>query len=465
MNNDTRPKTRRATGVPALVVLAAGQLLSAVGTRMTNFALAVYVYDKTGSATQLTTLSLCAVLATVVFSPLAGVLVDRWSRRLTIMLSDLGSLAVTAVLLLLFATGQIYVWELYVTNLLTGALLAFQMPAYMSVISTIVDKKNYPRASAIFSITRSAPTVIAPGVAAAVLATVGIEAILAVDTLSYAVAVATVFFVAFPATQPSARHGIADLLQQTVFGFRYIWKSSAMRSLETVQFLTILLSGFGAVLITPFILARTGDVAKVGLVSSIGAVGGIFGALLVSALRPTPRKVRRMLAGTLVLGVLGRAVFGFADSVLAWSFAWTVTWFCLPFVNSYGHAIWQEKLDPAIQGRIFATRQLIEGIGVPISFGIAGPLADHVFEPQMRPGHVLGNVFGSLLGTTPGSGMALMYVLTGALLAVVAVAGFSVPSVRDVEVVVANFEESTEGPVAAVNPKASQDKAVKKAEV
>ncbi|QUQ67039.1 MFS transporter [Kutzneria sp. CA-103260] len=439
MNVSVRPETRLLTGVSALVVLAAGQLLSAVGTRMTNFALAVYVYNETGSATQLTTMSMCALLATAVFSPLAGALVDRWRRRTTIMVSDAGSLVVTAALLALFATGQIQVWELFVANVLTGALMAFQLPAYISTVSMIVDRRNYPRASAIFSITRSAPAVIAPGVAAPVLSSIGMKAILAIDGLSYAVAVATVFLVAFPVVEPKLRKGFQELLREMAFGFRYIWNRPAMRGLETVQFLTILLSGFGAVLITPFILDRTGSVDEVGLVSSIGAVGGIVGAVLLSVMKPTSRKAVRMLAATMVFGLVGRALFGFADSVAVWSFAWLTTWFCLPFINSYGHSIWQEKVDPQVQGRVFATRQLVEGIGIPIAVGLAGPLADTVFEPQMRPGHLLGDVFGGVLGTTPGSGVALMYVLTGALLAVLAVVGLALRSVRDIESAVPDF--------------------------
>lgn len=432
-------RKRRLTGVPALFALAVGQLLSAVGTRMTNFALAVYVFERTGSTAQLTTMSMCGLLATALCSPFAGVLVDRWHRRLTIVLSDAGSIVITTVVLVLFATGKIQVWELFLTNIVTGALLAFNVPAYISTISQVVDKKNYPRAAAVYSMTKSVPAVFAPGVAAGILSLIGINAILAIDAISYFIAVVSAFLVAFP---PMARKQKAfeDFFKEVAFGFRYIWSRSAMRALEMVQFLMILLAAFGAVLLIPFVLTRHGTVAEAGLVGSIGAVGGVAGSILLSSLKPTQHKVARMLLATAVFGLLGRVMVAFGHSLWIWAPGWIAVWFCLPFMNGYGHAIWQEKIDPSIQGRIFATRQLVEGLGIPLAFAVAGPLTDDVFEPQMRPGHLLAHIFGGLLGTAPGSGIALIFLLTGTLMVLLAIVGFLIPSVRHIESRVADFD-------------------------
>src|SRR5918911_1145893 len=126
---------RRPTGIAAFTVLWLGQVLSTVGTRMTNFVLGIWVWQRTGQASDLALLIFSAFAATVLASPVAGSFVDRWNRRVTIMLSDLGSAAATLVTLVLFLTGTVELWQLVVVNAVTGAFLAFQGPAYGAAIA------------------------------------------------------------------------------------------------------------------------------------------------------------------------------------------------------------------------------------------------------------------------------------------------------------------------------------------
>lgn len=133
-------KPHRPSGFLAFTTIWLGQLLSTLGTRMTTFALSIWIWQQTGHATDLALMTFAGFLATAVFSPLAGSLIDRWNRRLTIVLSDVGSGAATVLLLVLFATGSAQVWQLYAVNVLTGAFLAFQTPAYSSTISLMMRK-------------------------------------------------------------------------------------------------------------------------------------------------------------------------------------------------------------------------------------------------------------------------------------------------------------------------------------
>ena len=94
---------------------------------------------------------------------------DRWNRRLTIVLSDIGSAVATAALLVLFLTDSVEIWQLYLVNLVTGAFLAFQLPAYQATITVMMEKGHYPRANAMMFAVRTIPVIFAPGFAAALL--------------------------------------------------------------------------------------------------------------------------------------------------------------------------------------------------------------------------------------------------------------------------------------------------------
>lgn len=433
---------KRPTGFAAFTVIWLGQLVSTLGTRMTNFALSIFIWQQTGRASDLALMTFAAFLATVVFSPIAGSLIDRWNRRLTIVLSDIGSAAATCAILVLFLTGAAQVWQLYVVNLVTGAFLAFQAPAYASTISVMMAKGHYPRANAMLSLAQSVPAIFAPSLAAVLLTVVNIRLVLAIDVASYLLAIATVFLVAIPA-RPAVEPGERESVwRDSLFGFRYILARPGLLGLQGILFAINLFAAMGWILLTPMVLSRTGNSsAEVGVVLSLGAVGGVVGGLLIGFLPATSRKMARMLWGIVVFSVLGRVLLGVGHSLVVWAIAWSVAWLCIPFIDGYGQAIWQEKVAPAVQGRVFAARNLMDNLALPLALGIAAPLADFVLEPAMRRQHgSLAGLFGGIVGTGPGAGMALVCVFTGLLGVLVAVAGFTIPSVRHVETQLADHD-------------------------
>jgi hypothetical protein len=107
--------------------------------------------------------------------------------------------------------------------------------------------------------------------------------------------------------------------------------------------------------------------------------------------------------------------------------------FFIPLINGSNQAIWQAKVAPDVQGRVFAARRLIAQITAPVAFLLTGPLADNVFEPAMMPGGSLASIFGGVLGTGPGAGMALMFIIFGALGVLVGFGGYLFPDIRNAE--------------------------------
>ena len=427
----------RPEGMTAFTVIWLGQVVSVLGTRMTNFALAIFVWQQTHRATDVGLMTFFAFAATVVCSPLAGSLIDRWNRRLTIVLSDLGSAAAVLIALALFATHAISVWHLFALNALTGAFVAFQQPAYAATISLMMPRKDYPRANAMLSMVRSIPGVFAPTLAAALLAVVSVQGVLLLDVASYAIGIGTVFLVAVPGVAPAARARAAGGWRASLVGFRYIAAHPGLRGLQAMLFAINLMAGLGWIVLTPMILARTGgDQVQLGAVMTIGAIGGIAGGLLVSAIRAPVVKMPWILLGILVFSVLGRVLLGIGDTVAVWAVAWFCAWMCIPLVDGYCQSIWQERVEPAIQGRVFAARQLIENLSLPMALAIAGPLADAVLEPQMRAGGALAGILGGVVRPGPGGGMALIFVASGLAGVAVALVCSLTPAVRRVESII-----------------------------
>ena len=431
----------RLSGFSAFTVVWFGQLMSVVGTRMTNFAVSIWVWDATGRATDFALLLFSAFAATVLFSPLAGAFVDRWNRRLTLVMSDLGSAVATAALLILFLTGSVDTWQLYAINFVTGAFLAFQIPVYSSTITLMVQRGQYPRANAMMFLVRSTPGLFAPALAAALLATSSIEMVLLVDSLSYLIAIVTVLLVGLPGTPRSDGEPPNKLWQDCVYGFRYIMRNRYFAGFEGFLLAINVLASIGFVLLRPLVLARTGNsAAAVGVVMTTGAVGGVTGAILLGTLRSPRDKMLRVLGAIIVFSVIGRVLYGVADVLVLLAVAVCFVSFCIPIIDGYTNTIWQEKVEPAVQGRVFAARQFVEDLTVPVAAIIAGPLVDHLLVPWMQPGRAGPSIFGGLVGTGAGGAIGLVFVLIGVLGVVVALIGFAVPGIRRLETLVPDHD-------------------------
>src|SRR5205085_2359068 len=131
--------------------------------------------------------------------------------------------------------------------------------------------------------------------------------------------------------------------------------------------------------------------------------------------------------------LFGQALFGLSDTVPIWAVAAFLGAMVIPLTNGSNQAIWQAKVAPDVQGRVFATRRLIAWLTTPITPIIAGVLADRWLEPAMQPGGALTGAFSGLVGTGPGAGMALMLIVTGLAASTVGVLGYLFPAVRDAE--------------------------------
>jgi MFS family permease len=422
--------------MPAFTIVWIGQVISLLGTGMTRFALTIWAWEVTGSATALALVGFFSFGPIVLLSPVAGALVDRWNRKLVMMFSDLAAGLSTIAILLLFATNHLQIWHLYVAGAFAGAFESFQFPAYSAAVTMMLPKEQYARASGMLSLAGSASGIFAPMLAGVLLGVIGIAGIMTIDVITFLAAIGALLVVRIP--QPPitelGRTGQGNLLQESAYGFRYIFERPSLLGLQLVFFTINLIATFGFTLLAPMILARTDNNEIVlGSVQSAGAIGGVAGGLLLSVWGGPRRKVHGVLLGMVLASLSGELLMGLGRGLYLWAAAAFFGSFFIPILNGSNQAIWQAKVAPDVQGRVFAVRRLIAQITAPVAMLLAGPLADHLFEPAMRSGGSLAPVFGGLVGTGVGAGMSLMFVIAGVLGAVAGLGGYAFSAVRDAE--------------------------------
>lgn len=424
--------TQAPTGLRAFFIIWLGQVVSTVGSSLTGFVLGVWVYQQTGSATQFALIGACATVPAILLAPVAGALVDRHDRRKVMIVADFGAALSTVALALLWSAGTLEVWHIWTATLFAAACNAFQTPAYTASLSLLVPREHLARANGLGQ-AGQALGIISPVIAAGLVASIGVSGVIVIDLVTFAFAVVTLFVVRIPRPEVSAAGAAArgSLRREAAYGWEYLRRRPALMWLTVLFAFFNFFISMSAVLVQPLILSFA-TVGGLGWLMMAGGSGMLAGGLVMGAWGGPRRRIHGVL-GFVVLGGLFLFAHGLAPSpwliaVVAPAFLFTV-----PIVGSSFTAILQTRTPPDVQGRVFATVRMLAMIAMPLSYFLAGPLADQVFEPAMAPGGVLAGVLGGWIGTGAGRGIAVMFMVSGLVLAVSALAAYGSPQIRAVE--------------------------------
>lgn len=411
------------------LLLWIGQSISTFGALMTNFGIVLWMWQRTGQATPLALLELCSFGAVVVLGPLAGAICDRWGQTRTLLAGNAGAAAVLSLLLALQVTGNLSEAWIYPALLALGGALAFQYPALLASVTTLVPKSQYARAAGLLSTSMSVAGVASPAAAGWLLAHSTLSVLLALDLASYLLNMLFLLTIARLAVARrnrgtrSAPPANRRLLSDLGHGFRYVARRPDLLSLQTLFFLLYLSSMFG-VLMPAMILSRSDPASgarHLATVLAAAGVGGIVGGLLTAIWGPRAHHIRLILTGILLTGLFAQIPLGLTVEPLAWAAASFLGAFLYPMIEASNQAIWQSRTPVTEQGRIFASRRVMTETAGVLVLSFAGPLADHVLEPAMRTETWLSALLAPLTGTGPGSGMAAALLLSGVFTATVAV--------------------------------------------
>jgi len=427
--------TNRPSGMFGFTIVWIGQIVSVLASTMSQFALTIFMFQETGSATALGLMQVFFITPFLIISPIAGVMIDRHNRKMMMMVSDLGAGLATLAILALQSLGLLEYWHLYVTSIVYGLGMAFQWPAYSAAISTMVPKEQLGRANGMMSLIEAGPGVIAPLLAGALLPFIKLTGILFFDVVTFLLAIGALMMVHIPQPDRTVEgaQGQGNIWKEAAYGFKYIFARPSLLGLQMIFFAGNLFAGIGFTVLAPMILSRSGnDSLMLGSAQTAGAIGGLVGGVLMSAWGGFKRRSHGVLLGW-IWGGLSMAIIGIVGGLPVWITGLALTSVIVPLVNGSNQAIWQSKVAPDVQGRVFSARRLIAWFTNPISPIIAGTLADFALEPAARAQTGLPAAFAWLVGTGPGAGMGLLIVLCGLASAVVGLMGYFIPAIYDAE--------------------------------
>lgn len=435
--------SKKPEGVFAFVIIWIGQIVSILASGMSQFALTIWMYQQTKSPMAMAMMTVFYITPFLLLSPIAGVMVDRYNRKLMMMISDLTAVLATAAIFILVATNRLEFWHLYVTAILYGIGNTFQWPAYSAVISTLVPKEQLGRVNGLMTMMEAGPGVVAPILAGALLPVIGIVNILAFDVLTFFLAIGALAIVSVPQPRKTeeGQKKAGSAWSEAAYGFTYIFARPGLLGLQLIYFTGNLFSGIVFAIMAPMILARTNSSVVFGSVQSAAAIGMVLGGLLMGLWGGFKKRVNGVLLGWMAVSLFGMFFMGLGQSAVWWIAALGLSSLVAPILDGSNQAIWQSKVAPDLQGRVFSSRRLIAWFAQPIAPVIGGALAEYVFEPAMQTQSALSNGFGWLVGSGPGSGMSLLMVFCGVAGILAGLSGYFIPAIRNVETVLPDHDQ------------------------
>ncbi len=400
---------------PKLFTIWTGQAFSLIGSALVQFALVWWMTRTTGSATVLATATLVALLPQILLGPFVGALVDRWNRRLIMIVADTAIAAATGVLIFLFAAGIVQVWHVYTILLLRSLGGAFHGPAMTASTSLMVPKQHLARLAGLNQTLQGVLSIFAPPLGALLIGLLPMHGVLAIDigTAALAVLPLLVLSIPNPPRQMAQANGTAkktsywhDLRE----GFTYVVKWPGLLGLillaMMLNFLLVPSSSLTPLVITK-IFGR--GVAELGWTETVFGVGVIAGGLVLSAWGGFKRKIVTSLTGILGIGA-GVILIGVAPTnlfflILVANFVIGMT---QVFANGPLLAIFQAAIEPEMRGRVFSLIGAGATAMMPLSLLVAGPISDWL-------------------------GVRIWYLIGGGLCILVTLVAFSIPAIMNIE--------------------------------
>jgi MFS family permease len=396
----------------------APQTLALTGRGLTTFALGVWVYQRTQSATLFALLEVSAILPGIVAAPLIGWAVDRLGARRALLMADAAAVLVVLALEAAFLREAATPAVLYVILTLGGVLTCLAWPAYTALVTLLAPPAQIARAAALMQLGYAGQQVVAPVVAGMLFGVVGVPGIIAIDLLLSLAAFGSLLLLPIQAPAIHAARWWEDVRD----AWRLIGDSGLIR-LAVYIIASYLPGGFVVALATPLVLTIAGPEA-LGLVLTAMGTGMLAGALVASGLARAEGGIRRLLRYDSLL-VIAMLAAGLATTPVRMAAIGFVFLFGLAGMMAEEQAVWQVRVPVEAQGRVFALRRSITWASLPISYAIAGPLADSVFIPAMSGSGALVTSLGPILGVGPGRGIALLLMCAGVAKAAVVLSGAS----------------------------------------
>ena len=392
------------------LMIWSGELISSIGSGMTAFALSVYVYQTTGSATYVSLITLLAYLPTVLLSPLGGVFADRYDRRLLMIIGDLFSGLGLAYVLWNIQAGSDSMLPICIGVTFNAVFVALLEPSFRATITELLTEEEYARASGMVQIAGNAKFLISPALAGILLAVADIRLILLIDIGTFLITVTTVAIVR-KSVGKAVKTERQSIGREMRLGFAEINKSKGIRTLIILMSFVCFFVGILQTLTSPMVLAVS-NAETVGIMESLCAVGMLLGSVFIGILG-IKKNFSTVLCVAGILSGIFIALTGVNKSIFVTGAGIFLFFLALPFMNTSADVLIRKNIPNELQGRVWGIISLLSQTGTVLAYALSGVLADFVFEPLLSDNGVLSDSIGALIGTGTGRGIGFMLILSG----------------------------------------------------
>jgi DHA3 family macrolide efflux protein-like MFS transporter len=392
-----------------------GQALSLLGSQLVQFALIWYLTVQTGSATVLATASLVGLVPYVVLGPIVGTLVDRWNRRVIMIVADSIIAIATVVLALLFAMNVVEIWHIYLLMFIRSVAGGFHGNSMTASTSLMVPTEHLTRIQGINQMLNGGLNIVAAPLGAILLELLPMQGILAIDVVTAVLAVTPLFFFAIPQPERIERGDLIErdkpsVWQDLASGLRYVlnWPGLLIIASMAVLINFLLTPAFS---LLPLLVKDyfNGSAVHLSWINSAFGVGIILGGLLLSIWGGFKRKVMTSMLGLAGMGTGTLLMSQVPPTGIYIAIgAALLVGIMQPITNGPIHAVMQSTVAPDMQARVFSLLGSAASAMSPIGLLIAGPLSDKY-------------------------GIQTWFLLGGSLCLLMAAAGFFIPALKNME--------------------------------
>ena len=410
-------------GLRSFLILWSSQSVSSLGTAMTEFALIIWIYGKTGNASSVTMLTICSFLPTILFRFIAGAIADNWDKKRIMLIADFAAACGTLTVLLLYSFSALQAWHLYVINILLSFMNAFQIPASYVATSLLVPKEQYTRVGGLQAFAGSVVNILAPALGSILLTFGGLSVVLIFDLISFVIAFLTLLlFIKIPTVERKTVEREESFIKNCLSGIYFLKEHAPI--LHMVLFFNVInfLAKIGNDgMLSPFVLSRSGNnQAALGMVQTAVALGILAGSIIITLSKPAVNKTSVIFVGCAVT-CFGNVVQSLTHTPMAWCVAAFISYLSAAILNANLDTVMRTNVPIEMQGRVFSAKDMLQNCTIPLGLFLGGVLADHVFEPFMATTSPLQAMLSKFFGSGSGAGIAVMFFCVGVLGTVISI--------------------------------------------
>ena len=406
-----------------------GELISNIGSGMTAFALSVYIYEKTGSVSYVSLITLLSFMPSIILSPIGGLLADRYDRRLLMIIGDLFSGLGLVYILWNIQAGEKSIVPIFVGITFSSIFTSLLEPSYRATLTDILEEENYAKASGLIQVAGSAKYLISPVIAGIVLSVADIRVILLLDIMTFITTCLMIFLVR-KSINSEMKNYKKDSFKGLLEGLFIIKENRGVYSLVIIMFFVCFFMGFIQILIRPMILA-TSSVKTAGMMESLCAVGLLIGSLWIG-IAGIKKNYSKILAVACFFCGIFMSMTGVNENLGIIGISTFLFFSTLPFMNSCADVLVRVSIPNELQGRVWGLISLITQMGTVVAYIISGVMADYIFEPMFNKNGLLVKNIGIIIGTGKGRGIGFMLILSGMGMLIMAIVIWKNGKIREV---------------------------------